>query len=321
MSQTVTYVPERLDHLGTVAGVCQEIGLAAYLDALQTSYHARVSVGTATVAIILNGLGFSNPRLYLVPQFFADKPVETLLGPGITANEFNHERSGVPSIGSTPTTRRPCFRALPPRPAHLRHRDPPDPCGHHLLLRQWRVPARGGGSRRERDCHHLRLSARSSRRPQVVDARVRHHPAGRHPLFLRPLNGNSSDQRTWLAAVQALAEKLRTPEGEEERIYIADGGVYSSANTGQSNEPGPLWESRVPETLAEAKAALARTDASWQTREDGGRPGGARRLHCLTGRNAGLLCQPAQANAAPEPPSSAKSRLPSRRGSRRRGTS
>jgi hypothetical protein len=25
---------ERLDHLGIVAGVCQEIGLAAYLDAL-----------------------------------------------------------------------------------------------------------------------------------------------------------------------------------------------------------------------------------------------------------------------------------------------
>ena len=89
------------------------------------------------------------------------------------------------------------------------------------------------------------------------------------PVFLRPLNGNSSDQRTLLAAVQALAEQLRTPEGEEERIYIADGGVYSSANMGQLNAAGILWESRVPETLAEAKAALARTDVSWQTREDG----------------------------------------------------
>jgi hypothetical protein len=28
---------ERLDHLGIVAGVCQEIGLAAYLDALASS--------------------------------------------------------------------------------------------------------------------------------------------------------------------------------------------------------------------------------------------------------------------------------------------
>lgn len=51
-----------------MAGVCQEIGLAAYLDRFDTSYHTRVSVGTATVAMILNGLGFSNRRLYLVPQ-------------------------------------------------------------------------------------------------------------------------------------------------------------------------------------------------------------------------------------------------------------
>ena len=40
----------------------------------------RVSVGTATVAMVLNGLGFSNRQLYLVPQFFANKPVEHLLG-------------------------------------------------------------------------------------------------------------------------------------------------------------------------------------------------------------------------------------------------
>ena len=69
----------------------RQIGLAAYLDALDTSYHARVSVGTATVAMILNGLGWSLRRLYLVPQFFTDKPVETLLGPGITANDLNDE--------------------------------------------------------------------------------------------------------------------------------------------------------------------------------------------------------------------------------------
>ena len=33
MTTTEMYVNERLDHLGIVAGVCQEIGLAAWLDA------------------------------------------------------------------------------------------------------------------------------------------------------------------------------------------------------------------------------------------------------------------------------------------------
>lgn len=66
---------ERLDHLGIVAGVCREIGLAEYLDARAGPSQQQVSVGTATVAMILNGLGFSNRWLYLVTQFFATKPL------------------------------------------------------------------------------------------------------------------------------------------------------------------------------------------------------------------------------------------------------
>jgi transposase len=85
---------ERLDHLGIVAGVRQGIGLAAYLDALAGPSHQQVSVGTATVAMVLNGLGFSNRRLYLAPQFFATKPVEHLLGPGITAEQLHDDCLG-----------------------------------------------------------------------------------------------------------------------------------------------------------------------------------------------------------------------------------
>ncbi len=80
-----SYLNERLDHLGIVAGVCQEIGLAEWLDAQKPGNRQQVSVGTATVAMVLNGLGFSNRQLYLVPQFFANKPIEHLLVAGITA--------------------------------------------------------------------------------------------------------------------------------------------------------------------------------------------------------------------------------------------
>jgi transposase len=51
-------------------------------------------VGTATVATILNGLGFSNRQLYLVPQYFANKPVEHLLGAGIRADMLNDDCLG-----------------------------------------------------------------------------------------------------------------------------------------------------------------------------------------------------------------------------------
>src|SRR3989449_8332781 len=94
MPSEETYINERLDHLGIVADVCQEIGLATWLDAQEPTNRQQVSVGTATVAMVLNGLGFSNRQLYLVPQYFANKPVEHLLGAGITADMLNDDCLG-----------------------------------------------------------------------------------------------------------------------------------------------------------------------------------------------------------------------------------
>jgi hypothetical protein len=42
--------------------------------------------------MILNGLGFSKRRLYLVSQFFATKPVEHLLSPGVSADLLHDDR-------------------------------------------------------------------------------------------------------------------------------------------------------------------------------------------------------------------------------------
>src|SRR5258707_2415958 len=88
------YVVEHLKHLGIVAEVCGEMGVAEWLDAQEPGNRQQVSVGTATVAMVLNGLGFSNRRLYLVPQFYADKPVEHLLGSGILAEDLNDDCLG-----------------------------------------------------------------------------------------------------------------------------------------------------------------------------------------------------------------------------------
>src|SRR6266581_4162911 len=60
----------------------------------KTANRQQASVGTATVAMILNGLGFSNRQLYLVPQYFANKPVEHLLGTGISADMLNDDCLG-----------------------------------------------------------------------------------------------------------------------------------------------------------------------------------------------------------------------------------
>src|SRR5947199_9933097 len=97
MSESIEYQTERLDHLGRVAGVCREAGIAAWLDAQAGANRRDVSVGTAEVAMILNGLGFANRQLYLVPQYVANKPIEHLLGDGITADMPNSDCLG-PSL-------------------------------------------------------------------------------------------------------------------------------------------------------------------------------------------------------------------------------
>ena len=68
--------------------------MAQYLDDQEPESHRQVSIGTATVAMILNGLGKSLRRLYLVPQYFEHKPLEHLLGEGIKAEELNDDCLG-----------------------------------------------------------------------------------------------------------------------------------------------------------------------------------------------------------------------------------
>jgi transposase len=78
------------------------------------------------------------------------------------------------------------------------------------------------------------------------------------PLFLRPLDGNSSDKEQLSAAVKAVMTQLReqVPEEHEQRIAVFDSGGYSQANMKSSNDANIWWISRVPETSTAAKNVL-----------------------------------------------------------------
>ena len=54
------YETKRIDHLGIVAGICQQINLVQIIDeSLPTPGNRKVSCGQATQAMILNALGLS----------------------------------------------------------------------------------------------------------------------------------------------------------------------------------------------------------------------------------------------------------------------
>ncbi len=61
---------QRLDHLGIVAGVCQEIELIQRIDVQVGLSRRHVSVGEAVQAMVLNALGFTSRALYLTPFVF-----------------------------------------------------------------------------------------------------------------------------------------------------------------------------------------------------------------------------------------------------------
>jgi transposase len=81
---------ERLDHLGLIASVINDLGLVRMIDArLKPDEQEDITPGEAIKGMILNGLGFANRPLSLTPQFFAGKPLDLLFRPGIEADMFN----------------------------------------------------------------------------------------------------------------------------------------------------------------------------------------------------------------------------------------
>ena len=213
MKSADQYTNERLDHLGIVAGVCQEIGLAAWLDAQDPGNRQRVSVGTATVAMILNGLGFSNRQLYLVPQYFANKPIEHLLGAGIHAEMLNDDCLGRTLdwlYAHDPTK---LFAGIASRArqifgikAQQIHVDTTSfsVSGQYAMADKENEP----GAEAERDpsetaviaiTHGYSRDHREDLKQWMIALATTHD--GDVPLFLQPLDGNSSDKVSLLAAI------------------------------------------------------------------------------------------------------------------------
>lgn len=78
-----------MNDYGLVAAICKDLKIAEKIDSrLPVDPQRKVSPGTPVVAMIINGLGFTNRRLYLMHQFFESKPVARLLGQNLEAKDI-----------------------------------------------------------------------------------------------------------------------------------------------------------------------------------------------------------------------------------------
>jgi transposase len=88
---------KQLGHLGLVSDKIDCLNLIELIDnrlRISVQCGSKVTHGERVAAMILNGLGFIDSRLYLFPDFLKDKPIERLFGRELKAEWFNDDALG-----------------------------------------------------------------------------------------------------------------------------------------------------------------------------------------------------------------------------------
>jgi transposase len=255
-----TYWSQVLDHLGLVAGMFDELGIGDVIDQAthQNPEMRDLTVNEAVKAMVLNGLGFINHALYLVPRFFHNKPTYRLISPRVAPDQLNDDALGraldtlyaygVTELYSLLAATAAERLGLTPRFAHL------DSTSFHVDGRY------NSDEEPEPQVIHITRGYSRDHRPdlnQVMLELIVEHQAG-IPLLMQPLSGNSSDAQEFGQVIRAYIEQLHTTYGAT--YLVADSALYSAANLHKLAQTAMKWITRVPATLREAQAALAQVD-------------------------------------------------------------
>ena len=261
-AESAHYNSYNLDHLGLIAGMVDELGLPELIDTVIKQDHEQrqVSVGLCVKAMILNGLGFVNRALYLMPHFFKDKPVERLLGKGIEAEHLNDDALGRaldaiyaydPEILYGQLAAQSVKRlGLSCQVGHI------DSTGFHV----------DGIYNSDQDdvpegVIHITQGYSRDHRPdlnQVILQLISDHQAG-IPLWMNVLSGNSSDKESFRQTLNAHLKQLR--DGVGLSLIVADSALYT-AKTLQDRGDFP-WITRVPETVGGTRELILAVSGEW----------------------------------------------------------
>jgi len=257
MGQISEYTTQDLGHLGLVAGMCKELKIAETIDRLLPPTEKHISHGKAVFAMVLNGLGFVNQRLYLVPEFFRNKPAERLIGPGITAEQLNDDTLGrtldaiyesdPTEIYASVAAKSCLLLGLKPRSAHM------DSTGFHTDGRynSDQMPEEGviqitkGYSRDHRpDLNQCVLNLISESQASI-------------PIHMSAANGNSEDKKGFRELLNKHIDGLQNVHGFT--YVVADSALYTEETLKGLSE-SLLFISRMPVTLTVTKDLLNKTD-------------------------------------------------------------
>ncbi len=245
-----------LDHLGLVAGMFEELEIGDRIDEhiAQDFKEREVSVGQAVKAMVLNGFGFVQQRLYLTPQFFERVPTERLIGEGVRPEHLNEgvlvrALDDLFEYGVTELFRDVAGHAagklgLTSQFAHLdatsfsfhgEYDSDEEPTDGVIRIQQ-------GYSRDQRPDLN-----------QAVLDMIVERKAGL-PVLMKPLSGNVSGSGSFPELIDRHVEHLQNVHGFD--YVVADSSLYSADHVEKLTESGVKFVTRVPETIAEAKRRI-----------------------------------------------------------------
>lgn len=260
-----------MDHHGLVAATCKDLGIAEKINSRIGGSDERrvVSTGNAAVAMILNGLGFTNRRLYLTHQFFETKPIEILLGASIKASDITdytlgHALDEIAEYGSSKLFGEVAFEIALENNllGTLSHIDTTS----ISVNGEYDVEKTGG---EEPSVIDITYGHSKDYRPdlkQLVLSLVVNGPSAM-PLFMEPLSGNNSDKNSFHETIKKVRDFQNQINIEKNFKWVADSALYAEDKLLKQNDY--LWLTRVPETIKEAKELVKKDEKEIDWKELG----------------------------------------------------
>jgi transposase len=245
-----------IQHLGIVAGVCEELEVAKLIDTHIQKQKRKVSVGTAVKAMILNALGFTGRALYLTPEFYRTRPVDVLLGEGVRAEDLHDDclgtaldalyEYGVTELSYELASHGHQVFGVEHRFVHL---DSTTFALHGTYEEQEDEQEEGAAQ-----VISITKGYSKDRAPDLNQVVVSLMCAYRSsiPLWIEVLCGNSSDK---VSLRNSIAEYRNQFQSKQLPYFVAESALYTEENLGRLQEV--KWVTRMPETLKEAKQRIS----------------------------------------------------------------
>jgi transposase len=279
-----------LDHLGLVVATINKLGIAEHIDRiLPMTKGAKTTNGQRASAMILNGLGFIDDRLYLFPKFLENKPVEKLLGEGLCAEDFNDDALGrfLDTVHEYGESKLFSELALPIALKHkllnksvhfdttslslygeyedieevstepMEKQDQLNGCNttsdDRLQLSKESKPEYGHAKNKRFDLKQMTLLLATT-------------GASGFPIWMESHSGNASDKKTLEEAASRMQKFCKALESAPSFLYVGDSAMYANC---VKYGHDLLWLSRVPENMKISKDLLLQQGIDWIELDDG----------------------------------------------------